>query len=589
MRKASFLATALLLRRGGGFTTKNAVSFGTRSSRRARNDVKQWAISEENQEQRSWSSLGLGEEVVNAVSGLDLSSPMEIQAITIPAVLGGENLVFAAETGSGKTLAYLLPILEKLRAEEQLGLIEDRIEKRPRALILVPTRELGIQVLSVCKALSKAGIKLSCRAIVGGSVGTGKQRKDLANTAVDVLVASPGRFLKLWRQRDVFISRISVVVLDEVDTMLTQGFGDDLRQILKATLHTNFLEIKKLDTPLSKVRKQAQLIVTTATLTNAVKKILDIPQGSRPSVSDQDWSFLPPLRSLETSGVHRTVATLRRRNINVGGRDKIFMLCDELMKFSSSDSALIFCNTINSCRALDFAVRDEPMLKIDHIFCYHGEMNSREREASLKSFRDLGGILICTDLAARGLDLPVVDNVIMFDFPRDPITYLHRVGRTARAGRAGTVLSLITKRDIVLARAIDNAISKGERLDQLSANKNDYLPGHKLGPSIDNKHAKRVISSRTTAQKKDKGRSTSSSSSSSTKKPSTSRTRRSSHRDRKYNVQAIEQQPRKLSRQRSTSSSVGFTASSLKKKRPPKAAQSNKNNDRQQKRRRIFR
>ena len=437
-----------------------------------------------------WSRLGLGSTAVSALSEQlqEVRRPTDIQKLAIPAILGEEDVVFAAETGSGKTLGYLLPIIDMLKAEEALE-GEDRVEKRPRAVILVPTRELGAQVLAVAKALSKVA-RLSCRGIVGGSDGVGKQRKSLAGSSVDIVVASPGRFTKLWKQRDLYVSRVSHVVIDEVDTMLTQGFGNDLRDILRATMIPTTAVSSAEEKKKKKKRDRAQLVVTTATLTKAVKKALFPPPPSSssktPTEKDdpKEWRFLPTLRLLETGSLHRPVATLDRRTVDVSGKDKVLVLADVLEEASRSRKTIIFCNTIASCRAVDFAVREEEVRYGDHkVLCYHGDMNSRDREASLLEFRGADtGILVCTDLAARGLDLPQVDHVVNFDFPRNPIDFLHRVGRTARAGNSGTVTSLVTKKDRVLAAAIDKAVNDGRPIDQLSSSKIDYEPGRRLGP-----------------------------------------------------------------------------------------------------------
>ena len=162
----------------------------------------------------TWGALGLTADLVGACANLGLEAPSEIQRLTIPAVCAGEDLLFAAETGSGKTLAYLLPAVSKLKAEEfaAADVASLRPERRPRALVLVPTRELGAQVLAVAKDLAHAA-KVGVRGATGGSDGVGAQRKRLAG-AYDVLVATPGRFLKLWELGAVHVTRVNVVVVD---------------------------------------------------------------------------------------------------------------------------------------------------------------------------------------------------------------------------------------------------------------------------------------------------------------------------------------------------------------------------------------
>lgn len=432
----------------------------------------------------TWASLGLTEDLVAACENLDLPSPTPIQRLAIPAVTGGEDVLFAAETGSGKTLAYLLPVFSKLKAEE-FAAGDDaknlRRERRPRALVLVPTRELAAQVTAVAKSIAHVA-KLGVRGCYGGSDGVGKQRKQLAGS-FDVLVATPGRFRALWGGGGVHVSRTNVVVIDEVDTMLEQGFGADLAEILAATARTGRGYGDDPD-----AAPGAQVVATTATLTKAVRRTF-CDAGSR----DSAWAFLPELRTLESPQLHRAVASATHVAVDVtGGGDKLNDL-DGVLAANREGKALVFCNTVASCRAVEHALRErsrDPEL----LFCYHGDMNSREREASLIAFRAAGdsGVLVATDLAARGLDVPDVGHVVMFDFPRNPVDYLHRSGRTARAGAKGRVTALVAKADRVLATAVARAVAAGEPLDGLSSDKKAYAPGGTHAPKANPNSAKRV-------------------------------------------------------------------------------------------------
>ena len=446
----------------------------------------------------SWGALGLYEDLVDAVERLDLEAPSEIQRIAIPSVLRRENLMYAAETGSGKTLAYLLPLFSQLKAEEfaarsaggEAAMDKLRQARRPRALVLVPTRELATQVLSVAKDVAHVA-KVSCRGVTGGSDGVGKQRAKLLNGAYDVLVATPGRFVKLWDLGDVHVSRVATVVVDEVDTMLSQGFGADLEKILKATSRIAKSRTKE-DEP-GKEPEPAQVVATTATLTRAVKRTLG-PVGQR----DAHWTFLPELRVVESSNLHKAVKTARLDTFDVTGKDKLAELSSLLA--GGRDKTLVFCNTVASCRAVEHFLRerggfggtgkdddDHDDHEANRLFCYHGDMNSLEREKSLRDFRaaadaEAKATLVCTDLAARGLDVPDVGHVVMFDFPRNPVDYLHRAGRTARAGSDGVVSALVGKPDRVLANAITRAIANGEPIAELSSDKKAYMPGGSHAP-----------------------------------------------------------------------------------------------------------
>jgi superfamily II DNA/RNA helicase len=406
---------------------------------------------------QDWEKLGIGDKLVEAVDAMGLDAPTDAQRDAIPGVLNGEDLLFAAETGSGKTLAYLLPTIARLKAEEFAvdKLDELRRPNRPRALVLVPTRELAAQVQSVAKELSHHA-KLSVRGAFGGSDGVGKQRNTLKKGgAYDLLIATPGRFEKLWDLGDVHLSKCSVLVIDEVDTMLSQGFGAELEKVLRATTERE---------------NKATVVTTTATLTKAVRRAF----GDRDS-RDERWRFLPELRTVETRGLHKATDRCRLELVDVVGKDKLEELLVVLKR--APEKCLIFCNTVNSCRAAEHFLSERNACET---FSYHGELNSREREASLQAFREGDGALVCTDLAARGLDIPDVDHVVMFDFPRNPVDYLHRAGRTARAGKSGRVTALVAKADRVLASAIQRAVLNGEPVDALSADKKAYLKGGAL-------------------------------------------------------------------------------------------------------------
>ena len=406
---------------------------------------------------QDWEKLGIGDKLVEAVDAMGLDAPTDAQRDAIPGVLNGEDLLFAAETGSGKTLAYLLPTIARLKAEEFNvdKLDELRRPNRPRALVLVPTRELAAQVQAVAKELSHHA-KLSVRGAFGGSDGVGKQRNTLKKGgAYDLLIATPGRFEKLWDLGDVHLSKCSVVVVDEVDTMLSQGFGAELEKVLRATTERE---------------NKATVVTTTATLTKAVRRAF----GDR-DARDERWRFLPELRTVETRGLHKATDRCRLELVDVVGKDKLEELLVVLKR--APEKCLIFCNTVNSCRAAEHFLSERNACET---FSYHGELNSREREASLQAFREGDGALVCTDLAARGLDIPDVDHVVMFDFPRNPVDYLHRAGRTARAGKSGRVTALVAKADRVLASAIQRAVLNGEPVDALSADKKAYLKGGAL-------------------------------------------------------------------------------------------------------------
>lgn len=450
------------------------------------------------------------------------------------------SLAFAAATGSGKTLAYLLPIVQSLRAQELMAsslenpalsaeaLTRLRRPRRPRALILAPTRELARQILGVLKTLGHH-CKISSELLVGGD-SYGKQRKRLAERPVDVLVATPGRLVKHRDDGDVFLGSVRHVVVDEMDTMLEQGFQNDIGRLLhpmlyrKKTVGTEEYKNGKL----MLVEGAPQVLLTTATVTPAVRRLLEspelpfIPKRTYSKQNDDEEEeekkanpntikiALPrDIRVLAAPGLHRVVPRLKQVFVNVGSADKLGLLVDVVAggerrkrerQADGSGLTLVFCNTVSSCRAAEHALAESGVSSL----CYHGDLNSSDREENLEIFRKLGAgkgdnsdpsVLVCTDIASRGLDVPQVDHVVMFDFPLNPIDYLHRAGRTARgmsgpsnnsnssgAKRGeGKVTALVTKRDRVLASAIEGAVQRGESLEGLSSRKSDYESGGKLG------------------------------------------------------------------------------------------------------------
>jgi superfamily II DNA/RNA helicase len=460
--------------------------------------------------------LGLVDSLIDGLRDQGFREPSPIQRAAIPEALSGHNLAFAATTGSGKTLAYLLPAIQALKGREAMALdgkksVSDvtssnicdeyalRERKRPKVLVLVPTRELAQQVLGVCKRLSHFTKFSSCMIVGGGDYG--KQRRALAG-AVDVVVASPGRLLKHRTMDHFHLSQVTHVIIDEVDTMLVQGFGPDLKALLGPILFS------------PKRKASVQFLLATATMTKAVSRLLEDGE-------------LPPVRLLETTDLHTAAPTAAHRFVKTQGSDKIRTLASVLAtsgllprkekaeprrgirgRAGARDKTMVFCNTLASCRAVEHALREAGLV----CAAYHGEMNSAERLISLKRFcnqasegteggdydcdnatrgrhaatakeaakKNRAEVLVCTDLAARGLDLPDVGHVVMFDFPLNPIDYIHRAGRTARFGRTGAVTSIVGKKDVTLAVAIERAIARSEPLDQLTSDRRDYKPGGRL-------------------------------------------------------------------------------------------------------------
>mmetsp|Transcript_34078 Transcript_34078/g.55196 ORF Transcript_34078/g.55196 Transcript_34078/m.55196 type:complete len:565 (-) Transcript_34078:155-1849(-) len=377
----------------------------------------------------SFSSLGLRSEVVNAVNGLGISTPTDIQEKAIPQILKGKDVVLFAQTGTGKTLGYLLPVIDQLRQEEESGEIT-RLENRPRALVIVPNRELALQVLSVGKSLSHL-VKFRSIALIGG------QKEKPQTTALsiphDLLIATPGRLLEHRKKGHVFFTQVRHVVIDEADTLLDAEF---------------FKEVKELITPIKgnmeHREQETQFIFASATLSSQVKSLLK-----------QEF---PVATVIEAKGAHRNVKHLRQSfvDVPVNGKQEALLTA---IRNSSAQHVLVFCNTISSARSTEHFLRESGHSTAN----YHGGILPREREAEFGKFQSgQARILVCTDIASRGLDTTQVSHVIMFDFPRSAIDYIHRAGRTGRAGSIGLVTNLVTKHDKPLVAAIQRA-NKADR------------------------------------------------------------------------------------------------------------------------------
>jgi superfamily II DNA/RNA helicase len=457
----------------------------------------------------AWTQLGLLTELVTSVHDEQgLVSPTPVQQMVIPEILKEPPvpLAFLAATGSGKTLAYTLPLLQMVKSNELFD--DSNVQsksKRPKVLILAPTRELAAQITSVVKQLCHK-VKLSSQSVIG-SEDYGKQRKAL-DRRLDILIATPGRLLKHWKAGNVHLGDVQHVVLDEMDTMLEQGFQAELQELLHPLLYKTKGHVVDAN---AVVEGAPRVILTSATMTQAVSKLITstqddsmgakkhfVKQGSPEEEAKQKSKVaLPQMKIIKAPGLHKAVPRLQQVFVDVGNVDKLTLLVDAMhaggrgaaVKKSDSDSnalTIVFCNTVSSCRAAQHALAEAGLESLS----YHGELNSQARTENLIRFRAAGGgsddpdeplILVCTDLAARGLDVPQVDHVVMFDFPLNALDYLHRSGRTARgvAGERkgnGRVTALVAKRDRVLATAIENAVQRGDTLDGLSSRKSDYIP-----------------------------------------------------------------------------------------------------------------
>ena len=363
----------------------------------------------------SFAELALLSTLQETLAEKNLTTPTEIQAQAVPALLEGRSVVGVAETGSGKTLTYALPILHRLKTLELDG-NPIKVYGEPRAIVVVPTRELGEQVAKAFKPFTHT-TRLRVRSLLGGT--TMEVAKRSLQGAFEVLVATPGRLIKMMDAGLVTLGDVRMLVLDEADQMVDHGFLPDVRRIVK------------------KCPADRQLALFSATLPPAVEKLIA-----------ELFSGAEVIRS---QGSHRVVASLTTTNQKVVD-GKRFPLLESLLGKKVQGGTILFTNTREQCDKLAEELEEAGWPCV----VYRGEMDKSERRRNLKSFRDGEvALLISTDLASRGLDVEHVGRVINYHLPRQMENYLHRVGRTARAGRPGLVVNFITERDAPLVSKLD--------------------------------------------------------------------------------------------------------------------------------------
>jgi ATP-dependent RNA helicase DeaD len=346
----------------------------------------------------TFGGLTLRRETLRAIQGLGWTEPTPIQERVIPHLMDGADLVGQAQTGSGKTGAYGIPLVERI----------DPQTRDLQALILAPTRELALQVSDEVRALGRfRGIRV---ATLYGGASIEKQFAEL-RARPHVAVATPGRLLDHMRRRTVALDRVHLVVLDEADRMLDMGFLPDVTQILRA------------------VPAQRQTALFSATMPAEVRTIAN-RQMQHP-VAVQIAQAAP------------TVDTVEQFYVEVAEEDKVKAL-RRLLQEESIESALVFRRTQHRADRLATTLGRHHKVGV-----LHGGMRQSARLRALRDFEQRRTpILVATNVAARGLDLPEISHVINFDAPEDVETYIHRVGRTARAGRSGVAITLVGQHDV---------------------------------------------------------------------------------------------------------------------------------------------
>lgn len=363
---------------------------------------------------KSFRDLGIIEPLCEACEALGYKAPTAIQAQSIPHALEGRDLIGLAETGSGKTAAFALPILQALMNKEQ----------KFHSLILAPTRELAYQIAQAVEALGSL-IAVRCTVLVGGmdmipqSISLGKNPH--------VVVATPGRLLDhLENTKGFSLRSLKYLVMDEADRLLDLDFGPILDKILKIL-----------------PREGRKTYLFSATMSSKVESL-------------QRASLVNPLRVSVSTDKYQTVSTLLQSYLFFPHKHKDIYLVHMLNELAGQ-TAIIFTRTVNETQRIAIMLR---LLGFSAI-PLHGQLSQNARLGALNKFRARSrNILVATDVAARGLDIPSVDVVMNFDLPPDSKTYIHRVGRTARAGKSGNAISFVTQYDVELWLRIEGALGK---------------------------------------------------------------------------------------------------------------------------------
>jgi ATP-dependent RNA helicase RhlE len=370
----------------------------------------------------SFTTLGLTDAIVRAVTEAGYTAPTPIQAQAIPAVLSGGDLLAGAQTGTGKTAGFTLPMLHRLSTDKAGSLLTNKTAKRAiRALVLTPTRELAAQVEENIRTYAKYTNLNS--AVIFGGVGIHPQIKMLAN-GVDILVATPGRLLDHVGQGTIKLDKIEILVLDEADRMLDMGFIHDIKKVLAV------------------LPPKRQNLLFSATFSDEIKALAD--------------KLLNNPASIEVARRNSTVEVIAQ-TIHPVDRDKKHPMLSHLIRTNNWKQVLVFTRTKHGANKL------VEQLGKDGIgaMAIHGNKSQSARTKALAEFKD-GSLtaLVATDIAARGIDIDQLPHVVNYDLPNVPEDYVHRIGRTGRAGATGEAVSLVCVDEHQMLKDIEKLIKQ---------------------------------------------------------------------------------------------------------------------------------
>ena len=364
-------------------------------------------------EENTFSRFALDEPILRALKDMNFEKPSPIQEKTLPVIMDGSDVIALAETGSGKTAACAIPICQKVQAEK----------KHIQALVLVPTRELALQYATETQKVGKYK-GLSTLAVYGGADADVQQAK--LKHMVHICVATPGRLIDFIYSRQLDLSHVEILVLDEADEMMSMGFIDDLNFIIACLIHEH------------------QTLLFSATMPEPIRKL------AKDYMREPQEVILNKSRQ-QPKTIEHIFSYCRSR------RDKDHLL-KEFLEDEGLSQALIFCSSRLQCEDLAAALKPKFTSSVDFL---HGGLAQNIRSIVISKFRQKKiRYLVTSDIAARGLDFSKVSHVIMYQLPRDAQTYLHRSGRTGRFGASGKSMALISDKDLKVAREIEKILGK---------------------------------------------------------------------------------------------------------------------------------
>lgn len=354
--------------------------------------------------------LNLNAHILQALLECKYEEPTDIQAAAIPIAMAGRDVIGTAQTGTGKTLAFVIPMLEQLLKTPERG--------KPRVLVLVPTRELADQVREAVLKYGKKFQRLQVVSILGGMPFHVQLRQ--LKRPVDIIVATPGRLIDHFERGTVDLSCIEMLVLDEADRMLDMGFIDDVEKIVRAT------------------PKSRQTLLFTATLDNRLQKLTG--------------NILRDPQRIEIAGKKVTLDNIEQRVHIVDDEPHKNRLLQHLLSAENMYKAIVFSGTKRNADKLARQLYAQGLA----VGALHGDMNQSQRNRMIKQFHDNHvQFLIATDVVARGIDVKGVSHVINYDMPKFAEDYVHRIGRTGRAGNTGVAISLVLSSDITHLKRIE--------------------------------------------------------------------------------------------------------------------------------------